>query len=146
MSRTRHQWSSRLSRWVAPLLTLPLLNACWQPASRPGASLSVESGVLQDGRHVERLNDRAGPGPIQRIEVIRNARGERRIGIAMVRQQQASPGLVSVSYERPERCLLTSQVQQRAAQAQLQETVISSSCSWLPVGTRIIVQQRLQER
>lgn len=146
MIPTLRRLPTLFSRWLGALLTLSLLSACSQ--TTPGAvqGLSVESGDLQDGRHVERLNENVGPDLVQRIEVIRNAEGERQIGVAMVHQRKAPQGLITVRYDRPERCRLTSRVRELAAQGGRQESVINSSCSWLPVGTRIMVQPRLQER
>lgn len=125
---------------IGALLTIPLLGACTPPSSNPNTTLSVHSGVLSDGRHVERVDESVGADHLQRIEVIRNDQGDRLIGVARVSPSQAGQGRLRANYDRPERCLVTSRLSTPAAGGPKREVVIQSSCGWLPVGTRLTMQ------
>jgi len=138
----RRRFSAIASLSLATVLTIPLLSACWQRTTKSGDGLSTERGVLDDGRQLERLNESVGPGQVHRIEVIRTAQGHRLISVGMSRQQASSQGLETVSYERPERCLLTSRILSLPDQGQRHEEVVSSSCRWMRVGMRITVKAR----
>ena len=119
------------------LLTLMLLSGCAGGGRQDEAEQFVQSGQLADGRPWERLSHRVAEGRLQVIEVIRQPDRGTIISVGMA-QAGRRPGEEELVFERPEPCRIRSRLEPLASGGRWRREVLTSSCSWLPAGSRIV--------